>query len=203
MTTNSGAPSSPVRLIVPLRYEDDRGWFSETFSVRAFAAAGLSARFVQDNQSLSRPAFTLRGIHFQAPPHAQAKLVRCVSGRTLDVAVDLRAGSPTFGRWVGTELSAANGRQLFVPTGFGHGFLTLEPDSAIAYKCSDYYAPECEGGLRWDDPDLAIGWGFPPGASPILSAKDAALPLLRDFASPFGYDGDPLLPLGDGHWGNP
>jgi dTDP-4-dehydrorhamnose 3,5-epimerase len=183
-----------VKLIRPRRFGDDRGWFSETWSARASERLGLPTAFVQDNHSLSRPAWTLRGLHFQVPPHAQAKLVRCVRGRIWDVAVDVRSGSPTFGKWVGAELSPENGSQLFVPVGFAHGFLTLEPDTEVEYKVTDFYSPECDGGLIWDDPDLAVGWPL-GGASPILSPKDAKLPRLADFHSPFGYDGEPLTHL--------
>ena len=181
----------PIVRIVPKRFEDARGWFSETYQRARFKAAGIDPEFVQDNHSYSRPAGTLRGIHFQTPPHAQAKLVRCLRGRIWDVAVDLRAGSPTYGQWVAAELTAAGGEQLFIPAGFGHGFLTLEPDTEVAYKVDDFYAPACDGGIAWDDPDLAISWPL-PGATPELSDKDARLPALKDFVSPFAYDGRPL-----------
>lgn len=184
---------SPVRLITPRRHGDPRGWFTEVYSVPAFAAMGIHCTFVQDNHSLSVPAFTLRGLHFQAPPRAQDKLVRCVRGRIWDVTVDVRAGSPTFGQWVGAELSADNGHQLFVPVGFAHGFLTLEPDCEVAYKCSDTYAPDCDGGLRWDT--AGIEWPLPAGTAPELSDKDRRLPALAEFASPFPYDGRPLGPI--------
>lgn len=181
----------PVIRITPKRFADSRGWFSETYQRDRFRAAGVGADFVQDNQSYSAPAGTLRGIHFQTPPHAQAKLVRCLKGRIWDVAVDLRAGSPTYGRWVAAELTAGRGEQLFIPAGYGHAFLTLEPDCEVAYKVDDFYAPECDGGIRWDDPDLAIAWPLPI-AAPELSEKDARLPLLKDFVSPFPYDEQPL-----------
>lgn len=187
--------TSPVQLIEPRRFGDDRGWFTEVYKEPDFAARGIGDRFVQDNHSLSVPRLTLRGLHFQKPPHAQAKLVRCIVGRIFDVAVDLRADSPSFGQWVGAELSAANGRQLFVPTGFAHGFLTLEDNCEVTYKVTDLYAPDCDAGLRWDDPDLAITWPIPDGTIPELSRKDSEAPLLRDFASPFAYDGHPLEPL--------
>lgn len=182
-----------VRLIRPRRFEDDRGWFTEVHSDAAFRALGIDCRFVQDNHSLSRPVHTLRGLHFQTPPFAQAKLVRCIRGSIFDVAVDLRRGSPTFARWIGVELSAANGDQLFVPEGFAHGFLTLEPDTEVTYKVSAPYAPDCDGGIRWDDPAIAVAWPL-AGTDPVLSAKDAALPSLAGFQSPFGYDGTPLAP---------
>ena len=185
----------PVHLIQPRRHGDARGWFTEVYSERAFAERGLTCRFVQDNHSLSAPAFTLRGLHFQTPPHGQDKLVRCIRGRIFDVAVDVRAQSPTFGKWVGTELSADNGHQLFVPVGFAHGFLTLEPDCEVTYKVSDVYAPDCDGGVRWDDPAIGVDWPLPPGVRPELSAKDQQLPSLAGWRSPFPYDGRPLAPL--------
>ncbi len=186
---------NPVQLIKPVRHGDARGWFTEVYSEPAFAARGIGVRFVQDNHSLSAPAFTLRGLHFQVPPRGQDKLVRCVRGRIWDVAVDVRAGSPTFGHHVGAELSAQNGHQLFVPIGFAHGFLTLEPDCEVSYKVSDTYAPDCDGGIRWDDPTAAIAWPFPAGTQPELSGKDQLLPLLAGFDSSFPYDGRPLAAL--------
>jgi dTDP-4-dehydrorhamnose 3,5-epimerase len=181
----------PVIRITPRRFQDARGWFSETWQRDRYAAAGIDVDFVQDNHSYSRPMGTLRGIHFQAPPFAQAKLVRCLRGRIWDVAVDLRAGSPTYGRSVAAELTAGRGEQLFVPAGFGHAFLTLEPDTEVAYKVDAFYDPASDGGIAWDDPDLAIAWPL-PGAAPELSDKDARLPRLEDFVSPFAYDGRPL-----------
>jgi dTDP-4-dehydrorhamnose 3,5-epimerase len=182
-----------ICLLRPRRFADDRGWFSETWSRRSFAAAtGTDVEFVQDNHSLSRQPYTLRGIHFQRPPHAQAKLVRCVRGRILDIAVDLRKGSPTFGTWQGVEMSAENGLQLYLPAGYGHGFLTLEPDCEVVYKVDDVYAPDCDGGIVWDDPDVGIDWGLPADTMPVLSPKDAGLPRLADFDSPFSYDGVPM-----------
>jgi dTDP-4-dehydrorhamnose 3,5-epimerase len=185
--------TSPVQLIEPKRMGDARGWFMEVYSEQTFAALGLSVRFVQDNHSMSAAAGVLRGLHFQTPPFAQDKLVRCVRGRIFDVAVDVRKGSPTYGQWVGAELSADNGRQLFVPVGFAHGFLTLEANCEVTYKVSAPYAPQHDAGLRWDDPDIAVGW--PSSAPPILSDKDKAQPLFATFNSPFAYDGRPLLPL--------
>ena len=187
--------SSPVKLLKPKRFADERGWFSETYNENRFLAAGIPARFVQDNHSMSRGAGVLRGLHFQTPPRAQAKLVRCVRGRIFDVAVDVRRGSPTYGRWVAAELSGDDGEQLFVPVGFAHGFLTLEPDSEVIYKVSDVYAPQCDGGIRWDDATIGVRWPLENGAAPQLSPKDAALPSLADFDSPFPYDGQPLGPL--------
>ena len=145
-----------ILVIEPDRFGDHRGFFAETYSQRVYAELGINENFVQDNHSLSAEIGTVRGLHFQAPPHAQAKLVRCGRGAIFDVAVDIRKGSETYGKWVGYELSAANGAQLFIPAGFAHGFATLQPDSEIIYKCSDYYAPETEGALRWDDPAIGI-----------------------------------------------
>lgn len=189
------ASENPVKIIEPRRFGDTRGWFTEVYSVSAAATQGIDCTFVQDNHSLSRPIHTLRGLHFQRPPHGQDKLVRCIRGRIYDVAVDLRLGSPSYGRWVGAELSAENGRQLFVPVGFAHGFVTLEPDTEVTYKVSDVYAPACDGGIRWDDPAIGIIWPITRGAVPELSAKDEALMSLDDFESPFPYDGRPLAPL--------
>ena len=178
-------------VIAPKRYIDERGWFSETFHETRWPGLGANARFVQDNQSLSKRAHTLRGLHFQVPPAAQAKLVSVLRGRIFDVAVDVRRGSPTFGKFVSVELSEANGWQFFSPAGFAHGFLTLEDDVTVNYKVSDFYAPEKEGGIRWDDPAIGIPWPARP-ADIIISAKDRQLPLLKDFDSPFPYDGVPL-----------
>jgi dTDP-4-dehydrorhamnose 3,5-epimerase len=173
--------------ILPSRFGDHRGFFSETYSQLAYANLGIEAVFVQDNHSLSAAVGTVRGLHFQVPPHAQAKLVRCGRGAIFDVAVDIRRGSPTYGRWAGFTLSAENGAQLYIPVGFAHGFAKLEPDSEIIYKCSDYYAPETEGALRWDDSDIGIAW--PLTAAPVLSEKDASAPLLADFNSPCTFEG--------------
>jgi dTDP-4-dehydrorhamnose 3,5-epimerase len=177
-----------VVILTPRRFADARGWFSETWNADRCAEAGLPVTFVQDNQSHSARRGTLRGLHYQAPPRAQDKLVRCTAGAILDVAVDFRQGSPTFGRWVAVRLDAAEGRQLFVPKGFLHGFLTLTDACEVQYKCTDSYAPDCEGSVRWDDPDLGIDWGLEAMGLevPLLSPKDAAAPLLRDVASPFG-----------------
>jgi dTDP-4-dehydrorhamnose 3,5-epimerase len=172
-----------VLLITPPRFGDHRGFFAETYSRQNYIEIGVDVEFVQDNHSLSRDVGTLRGLHFQEPPNAQSKLVRCGRGAIFDVTVDIRRGSPTYGQWAGYEVSAENGHQLYVPIGFAHGFVTVEPDSEIVYKCSDYYAPETEGALRWDDPDIGIEW--PLQGYPILSEKDAIAPLLKDFESPF------------------
>ena len=174
-------------MIEPYRFVDQRGFFAETYSQRVYAELGINENFVQDNHSLSAEIGTVRGLHFQAPPHAQAKLVRCGRGAIFDVAVDIRKGSVTYDKWVGYELSAANGAQLFIPAGFAHGFATLQPDSEIIYKCSDYYAPETEGALRWDDPAIGIDW--PLQSAVILSEKDAVAPVLADLDSPFHMEG--------------
>ncbi len=184
-----------VQIIDSRCFGDDRGWFKETYNRDFFQTLGIECSFLQDNHSYSRSAFTLRGLHFQTPDHVQAKLVRCVRGRIFDVAVDIREDSPTFGRWVGSELSAANGLQMFIPGGFAHGFLTLEPDCEVCYKCSDIYQPSHDGGLRWNDPDIGIEWPLPEGVTPILSAKDELQPFVADFETPFPYDGVPLAPL--------
>ncbi|MCE7798386.1 dTDP-4-dehydrorhamnose 3,5-epimerase [Sphingobium sufflavum] len=186
--------SNPVKLIQPRRFADSRGWFSETYVDTRWAGFGVDVPFVQDNHSFSAPTGTIRGIHFQSPPHAQAKLVRCVRGSIVDYAVDLRKGSPTYGQHVSAELSAENGSQLFVPVGFGHAFVTLEPDTEVVYKVSDYYAPDCDGGIRWNCPDVGIDWPL-PSTGPVLSPKDDELPVLADFDSPFTYDGNPLGPI--------
>lgn len=182
-------PIEPSRLpdvvvLTPRRFGDARGWFSETWSRSALAEAGIDIDFVQDNHSFSAQMGTLRGLHFQAPPHAQDKLVRCTRGAIADVAVDIRLGSETYGAWVMTELSAENGKQLLIPKGFLHGFMTLTPDVEVQYKCSDTYAPECEGAVRWD----TVGIDWPLTIAPLLSAKDAAAPVFADLKSPFNMD---------------
>lgn len=174
-----------VKLIVPPRFGDDRGWFSETWNAGKMADAGLTFDFVQDNHSLSKPVHTLRGLHYQAPPFAQTKLVRVARGRVLDVAVDVRPGSATYLKWVGVELSAEGGEQLLVPRGFLHGFLTLEPDTEVLYKVDAPYSKESDGAIRFDDPTIGVDWGV-DHASIITSEKDAAAPLIGDWANPFG-----------------
>ncbi|GGW45098.1 dTDP-4-dehydrorhamnose 3,5-epimerase [Gemmobacter lanyuensis] len=174
-----------VVILTPARFGDDRGFFSETWSRKRLAEAGIDLDFVQDNHSLSARAGTLRGLHFQSPPHAQAKLVRCGRGVLWDVAVDIRAGSPTYGHWVGVELSAANGRQLLIPAGFLHGFVTRTDETEIVYKCSDYYAPDCDGAVAWNS--VGIDWGLT--GEPVLSAKDAAAVAFADFKTPFTWEG--------------
>jgi len=175
---------SEIVAIKPVRYEDERGFFSETYNRRALADVGIEAEFVQDNHSLSVPQGTLRGLHFQAPPAAQAKLVSVVRGVILDVAVDLRVGSPSFGQHVCCELSAREWNQIYIPQGFAHGFCTLEPDTEVTYKVSDYYAPELDRGLMWNDPELGIDW---PISDPLLSEKDRSHPPLRDLPQYFTY----------------
>jgi len=172
-------------LIKPTRFGDHRGFFSETYSQKKYADFGIDLDFVQDNHSLSADIGTLRGLHFQRPPKAQAKLVRCGRGAIFDVVVDIRKDSPSFGCWQGYELTANNGWQLFVPIGFAHGFVTLKKNSEIVYKCSDYYDPETEGSVSWEDPDIGINWKLK--GDPIISTKDREAPLLRDLESPFFY----------------
>lgn len=174
-----------VKILTPRRFGDDRGWFMETFNAGVLAGAGLDIAWVQDNHSMSARVGTLRGLHFQTPPRAQDKLVRCSRGAILDVAVDIRKGSPSYGKWVGVDLTPENGRQLLVPKGFLHGFVTRAENTEVQYKCSDLYAPDCDGGIRWDDPDIGIDWGL--SGDPVLSAKDTVAPFLRDYDSPFTY----------------
>ncbi|HZR59653.1 MAG TPA: dTDP-4-dehydrorhamnose 3,5-epimerase [Xanthobacteraceae bacterium] len=176
-----------VLLLKPRYFSDARGYFVETYNLRAAQAAGLAAEFVQDNQAFSHKRGTVRALHFQVPPHAQAKLVRVLRGSVYDVAVDLRAGSPSYGRWIAATLTAERGEQVFVPRGFAHGYCTLEAETEVAYKVDDYYAPDCEQGLIWNDPTLAIDWPV-TAADAVLSDKDRKLPRFADFASPFRYD---------------
>jgi dTDP-4-dehydrorhamnose 3,5-epimerase len=179
MTTLTPLALPEVLLITPRRHGDARGWFSETWSRRSLAAAGLDIDFVQDNQAFNARSGTVRGLHFQMAPHPQAKLVRVLAGAILDVAVDVRAGSPTRGRWVSARLTAEGGEQLFVPRGFAHGYCTLCDDVMLAYKVDGDYAPQTEGGVIWNDPDLAIDWPVPPDRA-VLSDKDLVLPRLAD-----------------------
>ncbi len=177
-----------VLILKPRVFEDGRGFFTETYNLkRAHEMAGLPTNFVQDNASLSRQKGTVRGIHFQKPPFAQDKLVRVLKGRILDIAVDLRIGSPNFGKSVGVELSADNFLQLFIPKGFGHAFCTLEDDTEVQYKVTDYYAPEHDSGIIWNDPDLNINWPFAEGEL-LLSDKDKILPHFADLEQVFVYD---------------
>ena len=181
MTDTLAEKSNKVLLIKPKRFWDDRGFFAEIYSKSKYLTQGLDVDFVQDNHSISYSKGTLRGLHFQAPPRAQGKLIRCGRGAIFDVAVDIRLGSPTYGRWEAYELSAENGHQLYVPPGFAHGFVTLESDTEIVYKCTDYYAPETEGAVRWD----SCGIEWPLSGDPILSDKDTIAHALADFDSPF------------------
>jgi len=174
-----------LKVLTPARFGDSRGFFSESWNRRRMQEAGIDLDFVQDNHSLSRAPGTLRGLHFQSPPAAQDKLVRCGQGALFDVAVDIRKGSPSYGAWFGIELSAENGKQLLVPKGFLHGFVTRVPDTEVIYKCTDYYAPECDGAVAWDS--CGIDWEF--DGTPVLSEKDAAAPALADFDSPFVWEG--------------
>lgn len=175
--------SEMLKPISPTKHGDRRGYFAEIYNRKKYSELGVDVEFVQDNHSVSNEIGTLRGLHFQSPPHAQAKLVRCGRGAIFDVAVDIRNGSPTYGHWIGYELTAENGHQLYVPIGFAHGFVTLEPESEIVYKCSDYYAAEAEGAVRWD----SCGISWPMNGDPILSDKDASAPALKEFGSPFIY----------------
>jgi len=172
-----------VLLLEPRRFGDHRGFFCESWNKARMAEHGIEIEFVQDNHSLSKEAGTVRGLHFQSPPHAQAKLVRCGRGALFDVAVDIRRGSPTYGQWVGVDLTAENGWQLWVPEGFAHGFVTRARDTEIVYKCTGYYAPEAEGAVRWNS--VGIDWGL--SGDPILSDKDAVAPALADIESPFEW----------------
>ena len=173
-----------VKVLIPRKFGDRRGFFSEVYSQATLAEAGIDTRFVQDNHSLSARRGTVRGLHFQTPPHAQDKLVRVVRGSVFDVAVDLRRSSPTYGRHASAVLSAEAWNQILIPVGFAHGFMTLEPDTEIIYKVSDYYAPEHDRGLRWNDPALGIRWPIPEDEA-ILSDKDRAQPGFAGFETPF------------------
>lgn len=175
-------PIPGLLILTPKRHGDARGFFSESWNRKTLVSAGVELpEFVQDNHSFSTATGTLRGLHFQSPPHAQGKLVRCGRGSLFDVAVDIRKGSPSYGQWFGVELSFGNGTQFWIPAGFLHGFVTREADTEIIYKCTDHYAPECDGAVAWDS--VGIDWGL--ASTPILSAKDAAAPTLSEFTSPF------------------
>lgn len=174
-----------VLVITPARHGDHRGFFSESWNRQRLLESGVDIDFVQDNHSLSAEVGTVRGLHFQSPPHAQDKLVRCGQGSLFDVVVDVRKGSPTYGQWVGQMLSFENGKQLLVPKGFLHGFMTLQPNTEIIYKCSDFYAPECDGAVRWDS--CGIEWPIDV-AAPVLSQKDMDAQTLAEFQSPFSYE---------------
>jgi dTDP-4-dehydrorhamnose 3,5-epimerase len=175
-----------VLILTPQRFGDARGFFSESWNKAQMVDYGIDLDFVQDNHSLSGAINTVRGLHYQSPPHAQGKLVRCGRGCLFDVAVDARVGSPTYGAWVGVELSATNGRQLLVPKGCLHGFATRAPDTEIIYKCTDYYAPECDGAVRFDDRDIGIDWGL--GGDAVLSGKDEVAQSWAGFVSPFRWE---------------
>ena len=173
-----------VLIIEPKIWGDDRGYFFESFNAREFAEkTGLNITFVQDNESKSRYG-VLRGLHFQLPPYTQSKLVRVVKGRVLDIAVDIRKGSPTYGKWVSCELTEDNNRQFFVPKGMAHGFCVLSEEAVFQYKCDDFYHPEAEGGIAWDDPDIAVQWPI-PAEDISLSERDKHHPCFGDFISPF------------------
>lgn len=171
-----------VYVLTPKVFGDNRGWFMETYSKRDLAEAGITAEFVQDNRSYSAQKGIVRGLHFQTPPCAQAKLLSCLKGSIMDVAVDLRKTSPTFKQWIAVELTAENKKQIFIPKGFAHGFVTLSDDVEIMYKVDAFYAPEHDGGIRWNDPDIGVEWGV---TDPILSEKDKSSPFLRDIALEF------------------
>lgn len=176
-----------VYVVEPQVFGDARGWFTESWSEKKLAAAGIKADFVQDNHSYSAQKGTLRGLHYQLNPMCQAKMLRCTRGSIFDVAVDIRKGSPQYGQWVGIELSAENHKQLFIPRGFAHGFITLTDDVEVQYKADNYYAPECDGNIRWDDPDIGVEWPLEPV---ILSDKDKAAPLLKERTNlNFVYEG--------------
>ena len=180
-------PIGGVMLVTPAKHQDARGFFSEVFRSDVLRAHGISVEFVQDNHVLSAVRGVLRGMHFQTPPHAQGKLVRCIKGSILDVAVDIRKDSPTFGRHVAVELSASNWRQLWVPSGFAHGYLTLEVDCEVIYKVTDYWAPSCEKGLAWNDPTVAIDWGMSEQEL-TLAEKDRSNPRLDELELVFSYE---------------
>jgi dTDP-4-dehydrorhamnose 3,5-epimerase len=173
-------------LYAPKVFEDDRGFFMESHSQATFEAQGIECRFIQDNHAFSRQKGVLRGLHFQTPPKAQSKLVRVTRGEALDVVVDLRKGSPTFGQWKSFVLTESNFLQLFVPKGFAHGYLTLTPDVEFLYKVDEYYAPDNDSGIIWNDPDLGVDWGAP---SPILSPKDTRLGRFKELQTPFIFEG--------------
>lgn len=169
-----------VLLLTPKRFGDERGWFSQTYVKRELEPFGVTDTFLQDNQAYSAQRGTLRGLHLQVPPDPISKLVRCLRGAIFDVAVDVRADSPTFGRWVGAELSAENGRQFYCPRGFAHAYVTLTADTEVFYKIDGYYAPAAERGVRWDDPAIGIRWPLPEDEI-VMNDRDRALPLLADF----------------------
>lgn len=182
MITVSKTEVEDVLIVEPKAFGDNRGWFMESYSKRDFEAAGIMANFVQDNRSFSSKKGIIRGLHFQRNPMCQAKLLTCLKGEILDVAVDLRKDSPTYKKWVSVKLSAENKKQIFIPKGFAHGFLTLTDDVEIMYKCDEFYSPECDGGIRFDDPEIGVDWGI---KDPILSEKDKNAPFLKDIELDF------------------
>jgi dTDP-4-dehydrorhamnose 3,5-epimerase len=179
-----------VVILTPRRFADDRGFFAETWNSDTLCGLGIDTPFVQDNHSYSKAVNTVRGLHYQSSPHAQSKLVRVVRGSVLDVAADLRQESVHYGHWIGVELSAENGRELYIPAGFLHGFVTLEEHTEVVYKCSDFYAPDCDGSIAFDDPDLNIAWGIGREHA-VLSQKDAVAPRLAAIKSPFQFESAP------------
>jgi len=182
MITVTETKLKDVYLIKPKQFGDNRGWFMESYSKRDFEAAGLNIDFVQDNRSFTALKGTVRGLHFQRPPMAQTKLLSCLRGRIMDVAVDLRHDSPTYLQWIGVELSEDDPTQILIPKGFAHGFVTLSDDVEIMYKVDAFYSPECDGGVRWNDPDIGVDWGV---TDPVLSEKDQHSPFLRDLPAIF------------------
>lgn len=175
-----------VLLVQVQKFGDARGWFMETYSRRDYTALGIDCEFIQDNQSLSAQHGTIRGLHFQMPPNPQAKLVRVLRGSIFDVAIDIRRGSPSYGRWCAATLTAEGAEQLFVPRGFAHAFCSLEPNTEVVYKVDGYYSAASDAGIIWNDPDIGIEWPIAPSDA-VLSAKDAKLPRLAEFDSPFSY----------------
>lgn len=175
-----------VKVIEPKVFGDHRGWFMETFNDAVLKESGINITFLQDNQSFSAAKGTLRGLHYQLYPKAQTKLVRCTMGAIFDVAVDIRKGSPTFGQWFGIELSAENKKQLLIPKGFAHGFMTLTNDVEVQYKVDELYAPECDRGIIWNDPAIGVEW--PMDITPVLSVKDEKAPVLQDADNNFVYE---------------
>ncbi|MBA5723735.1 dTDP-4-dehydrorhamnose 3,5-epimerase [Candidatus Liberibacter sp.] len=186
---------NPVRVLKAKKIKDNRGWFSESYNDRALRDIGIDDVFVQENHSFSSSIGTVRGLHFQKPPRSQAKLVRCIVGRVFDVVVDIRKNSPTWSHWVGLELSARNHLQIYVPVGFAHGFMTLEPNTEVIYKVTNFYSKEYESGIFWKDVSIGIEWPRLENIFPNLSEKDMLLSRLQELDSPFDYNGMPLFPL--------
>ena len=178
--------NSEVKVICPRKFVDERGYFSEVWNKKTLFEEGIDVQFVQDNISLSINALMIRGLHFQKPPYAQAKLLRCIKGKVMDIAVDIRKGSPTYGKHIAVELSGENKRQLFIPKGMAHGFSVLKENTVFAYKVDNIYIPEYDSGIRYDDKDLDLDWCLNENEI-ILSAKDQNLPCLKDFDSPFNF----------------